>query len=79
MRLESFKEMPVKLFLVLHNELAYVNNLFYAEGNPLANDLLWGTTLGLDLVLFYDKIFNFEVSRNRLGEYGFYLHWTFSL
>lgn len=78
MKLESFKEMPVKLFLVLHNELGYVNNSFYAEGNPLANDLLWGTTLGLDLVLYYDKVFNFELSRNRLGEYGFYLHWTFS-
>lgn len=78
MRLESFKEMPVKLFLVFHNELGYANNPFYAKGNPLTNDLLWGTTLGLDLVLYYDKVFNFEFSRNRLGEYGFYLHWTFS-
>lgn len=78
MRLESFKLMPVKLYLVLHNEMGYVNNPFYADGNPLANDLLWGTTLGLDLVLYYDKVFNFELSRNRLGEYGFYLHWTFS-
>lgn len=78
MRLESFKLMPVKLYLVLHNELGYVNNPFYADGNPLANDLLWGTTLGVDLVLYYDKVFNFELSRNRLGEYGFYLHWTFS-
>jgi Omp85 superfamily domain/Surface antigen variable number repeat len=78
MRLESFKEMPVKLFLVFHNELGYVNNPFYHESNSLANELLWGTTLGLDLVLYYDKVFNFEVSRNRLNEYGFYLHWTFS-
>lgn len=78
MKLESFREMPVKLFLVFHNELGYANNPFYSEGNPLANDLLWGTTLGLDLVLYYDKVFNFELSRNRLGEYGFYLHWTFS-
>lgn len=78
MRLESFRVMPIKLFLVLHNELGYANNPFYKEGNPLANDLLWGTTLGLDLVLYYDKVFNFELSRNRLGEYGFYLHWTFS-
>lgn len=78
MRLESFKEMPVKLYLVLHNELGYANNPFYHQSNSLANELLWGTTLGLDLVLYYDKVFNFEVSRNRLGEYGFYLHWTFS-
>ena len=79
MKLESFRELPVKMFLVLRNELGYVNNPFFAEGNPLANELLWGTTLGLDLVVFYDKVFNFEVSRNRLGEYGFYLHWTFRI
>ncbi|MCU0347200.1 MAG: BamA/TamA family outer membrane protein [Saprospiraceae bacterium] len=78
MRLESFREMPVKLFLVFHNELGYANNPFYAANNSLANELLWGTTLGLDLVVYYDKVFNFEVSRNRLGEVGFYLHWTFS-
>lgn len=78
MRLKSFRIMPVKLYLVLHNELGYANNPFYEKGNSLANEWLWGTTLGLDLVLYYDKVFNFEVSRNRLGEYGFFLHWTFS-
>ncbi len=78
MRLESFREMPIKLFLVFHNELGYANNPFYGQNNSLANELLWGTTLGLDLVLYYDKVFNFEVSRNHLNEYGFYLHWTFS-
>lgn len=78
MRLESFREMPVKLFLVLHNELGYANNPFYEQNNSLANELLWGTTLGLDLVLYYDKVFNFEVSRNHLNEYGFYLHWTYN-
>jgi hypothetical protein len=78
MRLESFREMPVKLFLVFHNELGYANNPFYGQNNSLANELLWGTTLGFDLVLYYDKVFNFEVSRNHLNEYGFYLHWTFS-
>ncbi|MBI5917015.1 MAG: BamA/TamA family outer membrane protein [Bacteroidetes bacterium] len=78
MQLESFREMPVKFFLVLHNELGYVNNPFYHEGNSLANELLWGTSLGLDLVLYYDKVFNFEISRNHLNEYGFFLHWTVS-
>ena len=78
MRFESFKNMPVKLFASLHNELGYVNNPFYKTGNPLSNELLWGAGIGLDLVLYYDKVFNFEVSRNHRNEYGFYLHWNFS-
>lgn len=77
-RLESFKIMPVKLFLVLHNELGYVNNPFYKTGNPLSNQLLWGTGIGLDLVLYYDKVINLEFSRNHRNEYGFFLHWAFS-
>ena len=78
MKLDSFKKMPVKLFLVLHNELGYVNNPFYKTNNPLSNEILWGVGLGLDVVVYYNKVFNLEYSRNHLGEHGFFLHWTFS-
>ncbi len=78
MKIDSFKKMPIKLFLVLHNELGYVNNPFYKANNPLSNEILWGTGLGLDVVMYYNKVFNFEYSRNHLGEHGFFLHWTFS-
>ncbi len=78
MKFESFKLMPVKLFLVLHNELGFVNNPFYKKNNPLSNELLWGTGIGLDLVIYYNKVINLEYSRNHLGENGFFLHWTFS-
>ncbi len=78
MKYESFKLMPVKMFLVLHNELGYVNNPFYKENNPLSNQLLWGAGLGLDIVVYYNKVINLEYSRNHLGEHGFFIHWTFS-
>ncbi len=78
MRLESFKKMPLKLFLVIHNEFGYVNNPFYKKDNSLSNELLWGTGIGFDLILYYDKVVNFELSRNKLNEYGFFLHWAFS-
>ena len=78
MKYDSFKKMPVKLFLVLHNELGFVNNPYYKTDNPLSNELLWGLSLGLDIVLYYNKVFNIEYSRNHLGERGFFLHWTFS-
>lgn len=76
MRLENYKKMPVKFFLVFHNELGYVNDPFYQENNPLSNEMLWGLSMGLDMVIYYDKVFNVEYSRNHLGEHGFFLHWA---
>ncbi len=76
--LDAFKVMPVKIFLALHNEVGYVNNPYYNAGNSLSNNLLWGTSAGVDVVIYYDKVFNIEYSRNRLGEHGLFLHWTFS-
>lgn len=78
MRLESFKKMPLKFFLVLHGEVGYVNDPFYAAGNPLSNEWLRSLSLGFDTVLYYDKVFSIEYSRNHLGEGGIFLHWAFS-
>lgn len=72
---EAFKQMPLKVYLALHNELAYVNNPWYGDGNSLSNHLLWGLSLGLDFQLYYNKVFSVELSRNHLNEYGIYLHW----
>ncbi|MFQ5447144.1 MAG: hypothetical protein ACE5FF_09420, partial [Saprospiraceae bacterium] len=75
---EAFKEMPLKLYLSVHNELACVNNPFYKKGNPMSNRVLWGTSLGLDIVMYYNKVFSLEFSRNHLNEFGFFLHWAFA-
>jgi len=73
---EAFKEMPLKLYLSLHNEWAFVNNPFYKTGNSMSNRLLWGTSLGLDIVMYYNKVFTLEFSRNHVNEFGFFLHWA---
>ena len=78
MRLENFKRMPLKFFLVLHGEAGYVNDPFYQQGNPLSNEWLRSFSLGFDTVLYYDKVFNIEYSRNHLGEDGIFLHWAIS-
>lgn len=73
---EAYKIVPLKVFLAFHNELAYVNNPWYKAGNDMSNRLLWGLSLGLDFQLSYNTVFSFELSRNHLDEYGFYLHWN---
>jgi outer membrane protein assembly factor BamA len=75
---EAFKEMPLKLYLSLHNEWGYVNNPFYKEGNSMSNRLLWGTSLGFDVVMYYNRVFSLEFSRNHVNEFGFFLHWAFA-
>lgn len=76
MLLENYKKMPLKCFLVFHNEIGYVNDPFYGGKNPLNNEWLWGLSLGFDTVIYYDKVFRLEYSRNHLGEDGFFLHWA---
>lgn len=78
MPIKAFKVMPIKIFLAINNDFGYANNPFYGSNNSLANELLWGYGVGLDMVIYNDKSFQFEYSANRLGEHGFFLHWEFN-
>ena len=42
--------------------------------NALSNRLLWGGGIGLDIVLYYDKVIQIEYSFNDLMENGYFLH-----
>ncbi len=75
MPLKSLRQMPLRVYLSFHAELGYVNNPYHAEGNSLANSWLPAYGLGLDIVSYYDKLVQLELSRNKLGEIGFFLHW----
>jgi outer membrane protein assembly factor BamA len=74
--IRQFRTMPVKWYLTLNSDFGFVNDPFFNENNSLRNQLLWGGGVGLDIVVFYDKVFQVEYSVNRLGESGFFLHWN---
>jgi len=46
--------------------------------NALPNTLLYGTGVGLNIVVYYDKLIQIEYSVNKLGEKGLFLHWQLS-
>ncbi|MBP7272906.1 MAG: BamA/TamA family outer membrane protein [Saprospiraceae bacterium] len=75
MALESFKQLPVKMFLTLNNDLGYVNDPFNYEHNSFSNRLLWGGGVGLDIILYYSIVFQIEYSMNHLREKAVYLHY----
>lgn len=74
MPLPSFRTMPLKVYLSLHNDIGYVNDPQFGSINTLGNRLLWGGGVGLNFVVYFDKVFHVEYSFNQLGENGLYLH-----
>jgi outer membrane protein assembly factor BamA len=63
-------------YLNVFFDAGYVWDKYYAQQNPLANTVVMGAGLGLDLVTFYDKVVRFEYSFNRNYEHGFFIHFV---
>ena len=72
--IKAFQKMPIRFYLSLNNDLGYTNDPYTARLNPLSNRLLWGGGIGLDIVLYYDKVIQIEYSFNDLMENGLFLH-----
>ncbi len=71
---EKFSKLHYAFYLNWYVDVAYVDDFKHAEGNGLANQMLWGTGLGIDLVTYYDMVFRVDFSVNNLGEFGVYFH-----
>ena len=78
MPLNAFKVMPLKIFFTVNNDTGYVNDPQFGEINTLGNKWLWGGGVGLNFVLYYDKVFRFEYSFNQLGERGLFMQYKLS-
>ncbi|MFK7934493.1 MAG: POTRA domain-containing protein [Saprospiraceae bacterium] len=74
MPLEFLRTMPLRVYGKLNFDTGYVRELYYAENNPFANRMLYGGGIGLDFVIYYDKVIQIEYSMNHLGERGVFLH-----
>jgi hypothetical protein len=72
--IKPLRTMPLRLYLALNGDAGYVNDPFATTGNVLGNRFLVGGGLGLNLVMYYDKVFKLEYSFNGKGESGFFLN-----
>ncbi len=68
---------PLQAYIVAHSDLGFVNDPYYADNNPLSNEGLWSGGVGIDLVAYYDKIFQLQYSLNHLLESGIFLHFKY--
>jgi outer membrane protein assembly factor BamA len=76
---KGFGRIPFDFYLKGYVDAGYVRDAVYEQGNSLTNEWLMGYGLGLDVVTFYDWVFRFEYSFNRLGENGLFLRWALDL
>ena len=73
--LQQFRFMPIKVFFTINNDVGFVNAPYNQVKSTLSNQILWGRGLGLDILLYYDKLLRFEYSFNHLGERGLFFSW----
>lgn len=69
----KFSESFLSIYANIFFDLAYVNDVNTAELNPLSNQFLFGTGLGLDFITYYDLVLRLELSYNKQKEIGFYI------
>ena len=74
MPIKAFRVMPVKFFLSINADTGFVNSPFTRAFNDMSNRMLYSGGLGLDILLFYDKVFQIQYSFNDLSEGGIFLH-----
>ena len=74
--LEKFATIPYSFYLNLYGDAAYAEDKQFSKYNPLTNSWLFGGGAGIDFVTYYDLVFRLDYSINRLGESGFFLHFS---
>jgi hypothetical protein len=76
---EKFNKLYYALYLNLFTDLGYVFDNRNVTTNPLANDILVGYGIGLDIVTYYDFVLRVEYSINKRGESGIFFHFMPSI
>jgi Omp85 superfamily domain/Surface antigen variable number repeat len=72
-KIPRLRPFEVRTYLSANNDFGYANDPFYAAQNPLTNRPLYGYGLGLDVVMFYNRLFSIYWMRTDLGEHGFFI------
>ncbi len=70
---EKFGKLFYALYANLFFDAAYAYDTHTPDNNPLGNQLLWSTGMGIDFVTFYDIVIRLEYSINKQKDTGFYV------
>jgi len=73
---EKFNTFHYAFYLELFADGAFVQDYEKKPYNPLSNNYLFGTGLGLHYVTYYDKVIRLEYSMNRMKERGIFINFS---
>jgi len=77
---QAFRKIPIQVYFKLNNDFGKVwSKDDRKPALELTNQWNWGRGVGVDVVLFYEWVFQVEYSFNDLGENGLFLHFKTSL
>jgi outer membrane protein assembly factor BamA len=72
----KFNKMPLFILLNIYNDLGYVADNVYQINNPLANQFLMGTGVGIHFITYYDRILRIEYTINNYQKGSIFIHNT---
>jgi len=72
-RSTKFKESFLEVYANLFFDAAYVDDIYTYKLNPLANQVLWSTGIGIDMITYYDLVLRLELSINKQKNIGFFI------
>ncbi len=73
MPFSKFNTIHYALYAGIFGDAGYVDDRLYSGLNPLANKWMYGYGAGVDFVTYYDIVFRFEYSFNKMMEHGFFV------
>ncbi len=69
----AFRSIPLTVAAGIHLDIGWSGGVPALEEDFLDHRLLWGVGFGMDLVVYKNFVFTMDLSRNHLGELGFFL------
>jgi hemolysin activation/secretion protein len=72
LKFKQFNKIPLALYPNFFADMGYVHNRYSQENkSKLANRILAGTGIGLDIVTYYNLVVKFSYAMNDLKQKGF--------
>lgn len=80
MPIRQFNTFPVTIYGVAFFDQGYAKGFPNHEGSSALDDeYLYSYGLGLDLIMMYDAVFRFELSRNGLNQTNFFINFKYQI
>ena len=71
----QFNPIHLAIYANLFFDMGFANSKYYGgSGNTYVNRFLYTGGLGIDIVSYYDQVLRLELSVNREGQTGFFVH-----